>query len=472
MTKYSKLMLAAAGVTAVMAGTSTTAFAQSADALIDKLVDKGILSVKEANELRNETDKNFTTAMSTKNGMPEWVTALKFNGDVRGRYESFYFDNPAGVDRQRFRYRMRFGATANLLDDMEVGMRLTSSEAASGGVNGGDPISGNTTMQDNGAKKFVYLDLAYAKWSPIHTPDWSGTFTIGKMENPFVFSDMVFDADYTPEGLGVQLGSNLSDKHSAKFNAGAFVMDEIGASSKDPYMVGAQLRLESKWSTKVQTSFGVAALAIANDETLNASRSAAFGGAGGTNIVGATTWTVPNQNGGNSRSALAGTSGTGGNLLNNFNPIVVDGSVTYTLDKFWHYNAAFPIRLAGEYMNNLAASDQNSAYSFGLTLGKSGKRGLWDLSYRYKYLEGDSWYEELTDSDFGAYYQAASVRTGGGTGYISGTNVKGHVLKATYSPFDSLTLGITAFFTDLIEKSPAASSAATTRIQMDAQWKF
>ena len=80
MTKYSKLTLAAAAV-ATLACTSTTALAQSADALIDKLVDKGVLTVKEANDLREESDKGFTTAYSVKSGMPEWVTALKFNGD-------------------------------------------------------------------------------------------------------------------------------------------------------------------------------------------------------------------------------------------------------------------------------------------------------------------------------------------------------------------------------------------------------
>jgi hypothetical protein len=33
------------------------------------------------------------------------------------------------------------------------------------------------------------------------------------MENPFVFSDMVFDADYTPEGAGVQVAYTFNDKH-------------------------------------------------------------------------------------------------------------------------------------------------------------------------------------------------------------------------------------------------------------------
>src|SRR6266478_2490673 len=80
------------------------ACAQSSDALIDKLVEKGILTVKEANDLREETEKNFTQAYSVKSGMPECVSALKFNGDFRGRYEGHYSDNPAFVDRHRLRY--------------------------------------------------------------------------------------------------------------------------------------------------------------------------------------------------------------------------------------------------------------------------------------------------------------------------------------------------------------------------------
>src|SRR5882762_11282054 len=85
------------------------AWAQSADALIDKLVEKGILTVKEANDLREDTDKNFSQAYSVKSGMPEWVSALKFNGDFRGRFEQNNADNPAYFTRNRFRYRVQIG---------------------------------------------------------------------------------------------------------------------------------------------------------------------------------------------------------------------------------------------------------------------------------------------------------------------------------------------------------------------------
>jgi hypothetical protein len=133
-----RLPVAAAGLLATLAFGST-ALAQSSDAIIDKLVEKGILTTKEANELREEADKNFTTSYQVKSGMSDWVSALKFNGDLRGRFDGIYSDGPAFVDRNRFRYRFRFGATAVLKDNFEVGLRLASAERAENF--GGDPIS-------------------------------------------------------------------------------------------------------------------------------------------------------------------------------------------------------------------------------------------------------------------------------------------------------------------------------------------
>src|SRR5436189_6409127 len=111
---------------AVVAGTLSTVWTrgQSADGLIDKLVQKGVLTAQEASELRQESQPN--QASSAKSGMPSWVLALKFSGDFRGRYEGFYFENNDAVDRHRFRYRARLGVTATLFDNLEVGLRLGS----------------------------------------------------------------------------------------------------------------------------------------------------------------------------------------------------------------------------------------------------------------------------------------------------------------------------------------------------------
>lgn len=440
MTKYSKLSLAAAAVAATMA-CSSSALAQSADALIDKLVDKGVLTVKEANDLREEADKGFNQAYSVKSGMPEWVSALKLNGDFRGRYEGFFADDPGFEDRNRFRYRARFGVTAVMSDNFEAGLRL-----ASGEVNG-DPISSNQTLQDNASKKPITIDLAYGKWTPINSGGWSLATTIGKMENPYVFSDLVFDSDYTPEGAGIQLGRNLGDKHAVKLNSGAFVLDELGGTTQDPYMFGAQARLESTWSDRISTSLGASYMAIVNPEALG-------NGA------------VPNINVGNTRNAA-------GNLVYDYTPVVVDASATYLLDTFPMYpgSAKFPIKVGGDYIYNDGASSaaDNDGWSAGILFGKAGKKGTWEIAYTYKWLGGDAWWEELVDSDSGANYTTAFANSGLAAGYRAGTNVKGHVMRVAYSPYDSLTLTAKAL---LMERIDVPDDSEMTRLQVDAMWKF
>jgi hypothetical protein len=464
---------------AVLAALSClSASGQSGDAIIDKLVDKGILTVDEANELKEEADKGFTSSYQVKSGIPDWVTSLRIGGDFRGRYEMFTTDEANFTDRHRFRYRIRPGIVATIKDNFEVGFRLTSSEAQ--GSFGGDPISGNTTFQDNASKKFVYIDLAYGKWTAINNALWSATLTVGKMENPFVFSDMVFDGDYTPEGLAQQFGFNLSDAHQIKLNFGEFALDEISTSNSDPFMFGAQLRLESIWTKHIATSLGISALSITAEQNLSetaagpATRVQVVDQAGNPvldnagnpttrEIPGAAaSSSVPNVNSGNTRS--------GGVLANNFNPWIADAALTYTLESFPRYNAPFPIRFTAEYMNNPAAEEHNEAYSFGVTFGKSGKKGLWDVSYRWKHLQADAWYEEVVDSDFGGLRPASGTPLR--SAYASGTNVEGHIFKATYSPFDSLTIGVTYFLAELIANVPADFDEKIGRLQLDAVWKF
>jgi hypothetical protein len=430
--------------------------AQSVDSLLDKLVDKGVLSVKEAQQLREESDKDFTKAYAAKSGMAEWVSALKFSGDVRGRYENFTSDNNAFVSQDRFRYRLRFGVTATLADDFEAGFRLTSSQQTGGsggnaGAFGGDPISGNTTFGDNGSKKFIYIDQAYGKWSPLKGPYLSGSVTVGKMENPFVFSDMVFDADYTPEGFALQSAYRFNDVHTVQLIGGGFVLDEIGTgagASSDPYLFGGQARLDSAWSDKLKSTAGVAGLVIGSEENLlNGS--------------------VPNVNRGNTRTGTTAPQ-------YEFNPIIADAAVTYSFGSAPLYAGPFPVKVGGDYMINPAAprSADNYAYSAGITFGKAGKRHTWEASYTWKYLGANAWWEELVDSDFGAYYGGTLANSGLTTQYGSGTGVKGHIVKLAYSPSDSLTLSGKWFLTDLINPLPAGSESMMSRLQVDAVWKF
>ena len=438
------------GAAALTAFTSQS-HAQSSDALIDKLVDKGILTANEAKDLRDEADKDFRTALSAKTGMPDWVSGYKLSGDVRGRFEGFYGSNPAFVERNRMRYRLRAGLTISMFENFEAGFRLTSSDAASGGAaNEGDPISGNTTFQNNGSKKSVYIDQAYGRWTPFNGPSLTGGFTLGKMENPFVFSDLIMDPDYTPEGIAGQFAYQINDVHSLKFNAAGFVLDELSTSEKDPWLVGVQARWDATWNTKFSTSVGAAYLPMIDRRSL-------------------TTNAVPNIQRGNARNAS-------GVLVYHFNPFVVDASAIYNLDSAPFYTGPFPIKLAADYMNNPGAPSgaDNYGWSAGIQFGKSGKKNTWEVSYTYKWLGANSAWEELVDSDFGAFYAAGNspANSGSGVGYGSGTNVKGHVFKFAYSPSDSVTLSFKWFLTDLITRYPASSDSGMSRMQVDAMWKF
>jgi len=499
MKKRSKLKWSAVG--AGLLATSMLApmaKGQSSEALMDALVRKGILTEQEAEDIKadvSKENKQYNKWSFNKDGLE-----YKLYGDVRGRYEMFRTENDApGVgepnkSRDRFRYRLRLGLTATFNENFEAGFRLTSSEAQ--GTFGGDPISGNSTFQDNASKKFVYLDTAYGKWTAltnqVGTRGYFLSGTIGKMDNPFVFSDMVFDGDYTPEGLALQGGYIFNDMHALKMNAGLFVLDEIGQgalASDDPMMWGFQARWDGNWVTdpakfpKVASTVGVGWLGISETDSLG-------------------NGTVPNVQAGNTRfgtNAAAGpiavpgsTHAVVGNLANDFAPFVVDAAVTVTLEKFPMYPGNFPIRLGGEYMHNPRADDNETGWWGGVFLGKTGKRGTWELSYRYKKLEADAWYEEFVDSDFGAHYavapqsqntsttafgNASSVASGLGSGYRAGTGIQGHIVKVGYSLSDSVTIGATWFYTQLIDEPSRAligkdPESSQHRVQLDAIWKF
>src|ERR1044071_7507041 len=93
--------------------------AQSSDALLQKLVDKGVLTTQEADDLRKDSKEEAKKTWVTGAGMPDWVKSMKLYGDFRGRFEQNSSENPAYTERDRFRYRLRLGATVTMLENFE-----------------------------------------------------------------------------------------------------------------------------------------------------------------------------------------------------------------------------------------------------------------------------------------------------------------------------------------------------------------
>ena len=458
--KTTKLALFAGA--AALAALTPQAHAQSSDALIDKLVDKGILTSDEAKDLRVQSDNDFRTALAAKSGMPDWVTSYKVYGDFRARYDqvSSTQNNTKFVERDRYRFRLRAGLIISMQDNLEVGFSITSGDPATANSfnNAGNPNSNNSTMQDNGTKKNVYIDTAYGKWTPLNSDGWLLSATFGKMYNPLQFTPMVFDADWTPEGVALQSGYTFNDQQALLVNGAAFVEDQgVGGgdtgSVQAPALFAGQVIWNANWTQKLSTSLGLGGYLLSNSQNL-------------------TTTAVPYINQGNSRKTTAG-----GALINGYCPLIADASATYKLDSFPLYPGVFPIKVAGEYINNVDANsgnNNNQGVWAGITLGKSGTKKTWDLIYRYEYLEADATYDQLVDDDNGVYYQNAPH--GGAAGWYGGTNIKGHLIKADYSFTDSLTLSFTCYINDLIApglNAPAGEPKnGATHLMADLMWKF
>ncbi len=149
------------------------------------------------------------------------IGALKFSGDMRLRYE--FQDKDNGMNRGRARFRLRFNGKTKIDENWSVGFRL-----ASGSDN--DPSSTNQSMDDNFSEKSIWIDRVFAVY---RAGDF--VFTGGKMANPFVTTDLIWDSDINPEGAA----EHWSFGKSAYITLGQMVLNE-NSSSADAYLVAVQ----------------------------------------------------------------------------------------------------------------------------------------------------------------------------------------------------------------------------------------
>ncbi len=421
-------------------------------------LDRKVRVLERNRELEKEASEAKPTERDSLFKIPDWVTSIRLVNDVRMRYDGVYAPDADFVTRMRVRPRLRLGAIATLKDDWEIGFRLASTPSV-GKDSGGDPLSTNQTFEDNGSRKPVGVDWVFARWTPIHTPKWTGSFALGKLENPPNYTEDVFDVDYTPEGLAEQFSYKVNANHTFSTYLGQYMLDELQFSNKDPFLFLEQLRLDSKWGKHVNTAFTLSGLSIANPESL-------------------TTANVPDSNHGNTRT-------TNGVPVNDYQLLIADGSITYNLDRFPLYKGPFPIKLYGEYIHNFGASRDNIAYSFGPSFGSvsqrnsqigKSQRGNWEISYRYQELQGDANYEELTASDNGAFYRTRppgepALTTFRPT-FLNGLNLRGHAFRLAYAPFDSLVIDARVWLNEPIKVLSAADRVQGVRVLVDLVWKF
>ncbi len=430
-------------VGALLAGMPAAMASVDVDLLLDKLVEKQVLTRQEASEIRTEMAefKETNNKQLAKEIVPKWAQSISLSGDIRLRQESFKRDpvtqststtSPASnatETRHRQRMRLRFGAKAKVNDQIEAGMRLAT------GTNL-DPVSTNQSMQDTFDKKDIFLDLAYLKLTTAGT-EWGtvvpATVLGGKFENPFYATPLVWDGDVTFEGIA----GSLTPKWGPTdwfFTAGAFPLDEISTNGGDPVLYGGQggttwtvwPAQPGAWLSGLSLKGGAAYYDYSNME----------------NTVDTFTNTLGNTGTYSGGTAPAFTSFR---PAFDFNELDLLGEVnTQLLD--------WPLKFYADYVKNTAIADNDEGWQVGLKLGKAERPGAWEVGYYSQRLESDAVFGLFSDSDFGE----------------GGTNRSGHVYHASLGTLKNSTLGFKWFVTEEI----TGSDRAIDRVQLDWSTKF
>lgn len=407
------------------------------DILVRKLVEKGILTQDEARqivaetkeEVKKESAKNTEElkkelAQSAPAALPKWVQNIKFNGDLRLRYQGEHRDidkdyNGDELIRNRMRFRLRAGIDAKVLDDMYVAFGLASGSD-------GDPRSTEQTFQDSFAKKPVWIDYAYAKWLPMKEL----TITGGRIRNPFwTSSDNLWDTDINPEGGALLASYNVLPNLNLFLNTAVFIVDELGTDVDDPWMVGVQPGFDWYFiPDKADAKIALTWYDLFNE-----------------------TGRIPDW------SAGTNTRRTGADGIRyNFMPIVLDGTVAFKepfsgiayIGDHVHYVGI----IANGVVNPPAEEKLGGLIGFEFGDQKISKLGQWKASARYEYLAADAFPDFLPDSST----------------YSGATNVKGPRVRFEMGLMDNVIFTATYFNTKYI----IGPGRPQDLWQCDLYWKF
>ena len=227
--------------------------ASADDALVDGLVQEGLLSHAQADRIREKVDEAEAQTPSSKIALSDAVQKLTFYGDGRLRFDSATQHNhyAAPVVNDRERYRLRLGADYQYADNLKAGFELES---------GTTDDSANQTFGSTFTKASINVGKIYLRWDPT---DWLG-LEAGKFTNPwYTTTDMVYSFDLNPEGGAELLNFHPTDNLTVAFNAVQYIYANAnesttteGINNSDTFIIGNQLPVT--WKITKDLTFKIA----------------------------------------------------------------------------------------------------------------------------------------------------------------------------------------------------------------------
>lgn len=416
------------------------------------------------NEIREQLRQEVLSQAKTErwaepNAVPSWLDRIKWEGDMRVRYQSESYDrsnttpfqyvtSPLGIspnraagflsgvgttggpnantveDRERFRLRARLGLQAKVSDDWSAGIRLATGNAT-------DRVSTNQTMGQDFNKYQLFVDRAFIKYAPAEWISVSG----GRIPNPWFSTELMWSENLNFEGFAATLKPSFANGDFRPFlTVGAFPLREQNPPTRsNRWIRGVQAGSHWQLMRNAKLTFGAALYDFENLEgrvedngKYLAGNSTAYGqyeyGASLrqkgntlilTNAASDTSWQT------DSSKAIWG-------LASKFRPV----NLTASLD-LAHFDPVHVI-LTADFVKNIAfdrneivrrtgvslkdGKDFGYLYRVMVGMPKLEKRHDWQASFAYRYLGSDATVDAFTDSDFG----------------LGGTNMKGYQLGLNY----------------------------------------
>ena len=414
--------------------------ASEVDVLINKLVEKGLLSQEEAGQLLNEMQKEGarqeTTVKETAEKVasetakkavkkesetwakiPKWVEKMQVKGDFRLRYQYQDKDLNDGTTfkRNRGRYRYRLYVKYPILDNLKVGFSLASGT--------GDPRSTNQTFTNSFEVPKINLYTAYVQYKPIEQVKIIG----GQFKNPVYFAskqDLTWDTDIRPQGIAAPIKGYFIPKKGYWFVTPAwYILNEFKSEEETARM--AILQAGVGWDVTDHFWFKFAPGYFYN-----------------TNVKGNDfKW----SSGSNTRDA-------NGDLIYEYNSFTLDGEFG------WQKLPGY-IKLVNVFAQFISsdADDDSKGWLAGIRFGRKIEK-LWDWQFRYsyRYLERDAWLDFLPDSD----------------AYGGKTNAKGHEVRFNLGLNKHVVFAIDYYNMRKIDYAPGETSEPENVLQVDMNFKF
>ena len=459
---------------------SAKVYAGEVDVLVNKLVEKGVLSPSEAQIVLDDTKLKVSKdlAQGESYSVPDWTQRIKWGGDVRFRTQGDWYKStntstgaPAVADQQwRNRVRGRFYMQAKVNDFTLAGVRF-----AGGGQR---PNTTNDTLSNYWAKAPVYFDQYYIMFTaPKETiRDYGKYFNdvklwVGRIPNPFQYSEMMWDPNINPEGVALQYVSpdlKVGNLPTANLysNAGMLWIDQNPLWNADHYPMlwalqgGVKTEKFGPFASTIDISTAM------YDFISMVGRS--YGG-GGT----ATGLDYSSNAGTNSRDAQ----GTW-----RYNYQVIDVLASIDNDKILDYE--FPHGFYGDFIHNAEGSSDNNLNNGFMLGGYIGKKyvkepGDWKIRAEARYIERDALPDFMSDSDFDGFGTwtasgypsgAANLSNNNGLPLDGGTNGKGYVIGFDYVLFKNTVLNVKWYWMKPIKSDDL--TAPFSKIFMDVVTKF